>query len=209
MNWSGGRGNLYASFTDDFTDGYKINYYFNLFRRWGVKNPSINFEFHIKIFNDPPYFSRSVGNSVGKLTRSEMHLMHNPLKFMRSIGNFVGKLNPPTTYRRTHICRYGRRWLWHFKKLFLNSLWNADEFISVDIRVGEYGISSNYFLTLCEIPTDINPSVWASVNVAFQVIILWKADRRSPLVWTSVNVAFQVTISSNKYFVFQNISSII
>ena len=57
MNWTGGRWNLYGSFTDGFIDGYKINYYFNLFCRWSVKNPSVNFEFHTKIFNDPPYSS--------------------------------------------------------------------------------------------------------------------------------------------------------
>jgi hypothetical protein len=96
MNWRGGRGNLNAS----FTDGYKINYYFNLFRRWGVKNPSVNFEFRTKFFNDPPEFSWFVGN----MTRSEMHLMYNPLKFARSVRNFVGKIR-----------RYGRQWMWHFK----------------------------------------------------------------------------------------------
>jgi hypothetical protein len=100
MKWRGGRENLNASFTDGFTDGYKINYYFNLFRRWGVKNPSVNFEFHTKFFNDPPYFSWSVGKSVDNMTRSKMHLMHNPLKFVRSVGNFVGKIDPSTTYRR-------------------------------------------------------------------------------------------------------------
>jgi hypothetical protein len=93
MNWRGGRGRLKANFIDRFTDGYKINYYFNLFHRWGVKNPSVNFEFRTKIFNCPPYFSQS----VGKLTRSEMHLMHNPLIFARSVGNFVGTIdNVPT-----------------------------------------------------------------------------------------------------------------
>ena len=115
MNWSGGWGDLYGSFTDGFTDGYKINYYFNLFRRWSVKNPSVNFKFRTKIFNDPPYFSWSVGNSVGDLTRSEMHLIHNPLEFARSVGNFVGKIDPPPNCRRTYIRRYGRRWMWHFK----------------------------------------------------------------------------------------------
>jgi hypothetical protein len=111
MNWTGGRWNLYGS----FTDGYKINYYFNLFHRWSVKNPLVNFEFRTKSFNDPPYFLWSVGNSVGKMTRSEMHLMHNPLEFARSVGIFVGKLDPPTTYQQTYIRRYWRRWLWHFK----------------------------------------------------------------------------------------------
>jgi hypothetical protein len=96
MNWAGGHLNLYGS----FTDGYKINYYFNLFRRWCVKNPSVNFEFRTKIFNDPPYFSWSVGNSVGNITRSEAHLMRNPLKFALFVGNVVGKIDPPTTYRR-------------------------------------------------------------------------------------------------------------
>jgi hypothetical protein len=111
MNWTGGRWNLYGS----FTDGYKTNYYFNLLCRWSVKNPSVNFKFRTKSFNDPPYFSRSVGNSVGKMTRSEMHLMHNPLEFARSIGNFIGKLDPPTTYRRSYIRRHWCRWVWHFK----------------------------------------------------------------------------------------------
>ena len=170
MNWSGSRGNLYANFTDGFTDGYKINYYFNLFHWWGVKNPSVNFEFRTKIFNDPPYFSWSVGNSVDKMTWSEMHLMHNPLEFARSVGNIV-ELDPPTTYQRTYIRRYWCRWLWHFKKLFSNSLWNADGYKSIGMRVDDYGISSNYFQTLCEILTDICPSVLTSVNVAFQVII--------------------------------------
>jgi len=65
-----------------------------------LTNLSVNFEFRTKIFNDPPYFSRSVGKSVGNMTRSEVHLMHNPLKFARSVGNFIGKIDPPTTYRR-------------------------------------------------------------------------------------------------------------
>ena len=34
-----------------------------------------NFEFRTKIFNDPPYFSWSVGNSVSNITRSEAYLM--------------------------------------------------------------------------------------------------------------------------------------
>jgi len=89
MNWRGGRGRLKASFTDGFTDWYKINYYFNLFRRWWVKNPLVS---RTKFFNATPYFSLSVGTSVGKMTRSEMHLMHNPSIFTRSVGNCVGKI---------------------------------------------------------------------------------------------------------------------
>jgi hypothetical protein len=133
MNWRGGRGRLNANFTDEFTDVYKINYYFNLFRRWGVKNPTVNFEFRTKFFNGPPYFSQSVGN----LTWSEMHLMHNPLIFAQSVGNCFGKIDPPTTYRRLYIHRCCRRWCG--------------------------GITSNYFQTLCEMPTDLYPSVWTSV----------------------------------------------
>jgi hypothetical protein len=38
--------------------------------------------------------------------------------------------------------------------------------------VDDSGISSNYFSTLCEMPTEVCPSVWTSVIVAFQVIIL-------------------------------------
>jgi hypothetical protein len=45
MNWNGGHLNLYGSFTDGFTDGYKINYYFNLVRRWYVNNPSASLNF--------------------------------------------------------------------------------------------------------------------------------------------------------------------
>ena len=80
MNWRGGRGRLKASFTDGF-------------RRWGVKHPSVIFEFHTKFFNGAPYFSNSVGKSVGKMTRSEMHLMHNPLIFAQSVGKCVGKID--------------------------------------------------------------------------------------------------------------------
>jgi hypothetical protein len=38
--------------------------------------------------------------------------------------------------------------------------------------VGDSGISSNYFSTLCEISMEVGLSVWTSVIVAFQVIIL-------------------------------------
>jgi hypothetical protein len=43
------------------------------------------------------------------------------------------------------------------------------EFIGID--VGDGGISSNYFSTLCEMPMYVCPSVWTSVMVAFDVII--------------------------------------
>jgi hypothetical protein len=73
------------------------------------------FEFCIKNFNDLPYFSWSVGNFVGKMTWSEMHLMHNPLEFAQSVGNFVSIIDPLTTYWRNYIRRYTHRWLQHFK----------------------------------------------------------------------------------------------
>jgi len=130
MNWRGGRGRLKASFTDGFTDGYKINYYFNLFCWWCVKNPSVTFEFRTKFFNGAPYFSQS----VGKMTRSEMHLMNNPLIFARSVGNCVGKIERVPTD------------------------------LSPSVRPsGCGGITSNCFRTLCETPTDLSPSVWPSV----------------------------------------------
>jgi hypothetical protein len=47
---------------------------------------------------------------------------------------------------------------------------NGLECVSMD--VGDSGISSNYFSTLCEIPMEVGLSVWTSVIVAFQVIIL-------------------------------------
>jgi len=196
MNWRGCRGNLYYSFTDGFTVGYKINYYFNLFRRWSVNNPSMNFEFRTKIFNYPPYFSWAVGNFVGNLTRLEMHLMHNPLEFVRFVSNFVGKLDRRqftdgyisvgmdvgdcdiscyslwNADRFISIRRYGRRWLWHFKQLFC--------------------------VTLYEIPTDLYPSVWTSVIVVFQVIIsCYKIYHPWSIIISSnyfVIVAFQVLL---------------
>jgi len=59
--------------------------------------------------------------------------MHNPLEFTQSVGMASVKLT--------------RRQL-------------ADVLISVSIVVGDCGISSNYFRTLCEMPTDlVRPSV--------------------------------------------------
>jgi hypothetical protein len=40
------------------------------------------------------------------------------------------------------------------------------------MAVGDSGISSNYFSTLYEMPTEVSLSVWPSMIVAFQVIIL-------------------------------------
>jgi len=113
------------------------------------ENPSVIFEFRTNIFNYPLYFSQS----VGKLTRSEMHLMHRPLEFAQSVGDFVGNI----IHRQL-----------------------TDGLYSVGKVVGDCGISSDYFWTLCEmstdkipsvLPTDNIPSVYASVSVAFQVII--------------------------------------
>ena len=49
---------------------------------------------------------------------------------------------------------------------------HTDGLESVGMEVGDSGISSNYFSTLCEISMDVCPSVCTSVIVAFQVIIL-------------------------------------
>ena len=140
MNWRGGRCDLYGN----FTDGYKKKYYFNLVRRWRFKNPSVIFEFRTNIFNYPPYFSLSVGNSVGKLTRSEMHLMHRLLEFAQSVGDFFGNI---------------------IRHQITDGLYSIGKF------VGDCWISSDYFRTLCEMPTYLIPSAWTSVIVAFQVII--------------------------------------
>jgi NAD/NADP transhydrogenase alpha subunit len=61
-----------------------------------------------------------------------MHLMHRPLVFAQFIGDFVGNI---TRQQLTDV---------------LYSIGNA---------VGDCGISSNYFRTLCEMPTDCYPSV--------------------------------------------------
>ena len=49
---------------------------------------------------------------------------------------------------------------------------HTDGLESVGMDIGDSGISSNYLSTLCEMPTYVCPSVWTSVIVAFQVIIL-------------------------------------
>jgi hypothetical protein len=49
---------------------------------------------------------------------------------------------------------------------------HTDGLESVGMDIGDSGISSNYLSTLCEMPTYVCPSVWMSVIVAFQVIIL-------------------------------------
>jgi len=74
------------------------------------------------------------------------------------------------------------------------------------------GISSNDFRTLYDMPTDLYlyPSVGTLVIMAFQVIILCYKIYHSWSINISSNyfvivVAFQVIISSNKYFVLQNI----
>jgi len=92
------------------------------------ENPSVIFEFRTNNFNYPPYFS----SSVGKITRSEMHLMHHPLEFAHSIGDFVGNI---------------------IRRQFTDGLWSVGTFI------GDCGISSDYFRTLYEMPTDLIPSV--------------------------------------------------
>jgi len=70
--------------------------------------------------------------------------VHRPLEFAQSVGDFVGNIT--------------RRQL-------------TDGLYSVGKFVGDCGISSDYFQTLCEMPTEYDPSVWVSVIGAFQVII--------------------------------------
>jgi hypothetical protein len=49
---------------------------------------------------------------------------------------------------------------------------HTDGLESISMDVGDSGISSNYFSTLYEMPTEVCLSVRTSVIVAFQVIIL-------------------------------------
>ena len=72
-----------------------------------------------------------------------MHLMHTPLEFAQSVSNFFGNID--------------RRQL-------------TDGLIAVGMGVSDCGISSNYFRSLYEMPTDLYPSVLGSVIVAFQVV---------------------------------------
>ena len=70
--------------------------------------------------------------------------MHRPLKFAQSVGDLVDNI---------------------IHRQITDGLYSVGKF------VGDCGISSDYFRTLCEMPTDLIPSVWTSVIVVFQVII--------------------------------------
>jgi len=70
--------------------------------------------------------------------------MHRPLKFAQSVGDLVDNI---------------------IDRQITDGLYSVGKF------VGDCGISSDYFRTLCEMPTDLIPSVWTSVIVVFQVII--------------------------------------
>ena len=90
----------------------------------------------------PPYFSlsvgNSVGNSVGKLTRSDMHVMHCLLEFAQSVGDFFGNI---------------------IRRQITDGLYSIGKF------VGDCCISSDYFQTLCEMPTNLILSVCTSLSV--------------------------------------------
>jgi hypothetical protein len=83
----------------------------------------------------------------------------------------------------------------------------TDGHLSVGMDIGDCGISSNYFQTLCEMPTDIYPSVWTSVIVVFQVIIFELSMKCRRTYSVGIDVG-DCGISSN-YFMLQNISSMI
>jgi hypothetical protein len=120
-------------------------YYFNLFRRWPFKNPSVIFEFRTNIFKYHLYFSLPIGNSVSKLTQSEMHLMHRPLEFAQSVGDFVCNIDPPTNDRRTLFRRSSRRWLWHFQVIFFRTICEMPTYCFPSVIMA---FSSNYFLSV-------------------------------------------------------------
>jgi hypothetical protein len=73
-----------------------------------------------------------------------MHLMHRPLEFAQSVGDLVGNIT--------------RRQM-------------TDGLNFVGKYAGDCGISSDYFQTLCEMPTNLIPSVCTSVILVFPVII--------------------------------------
>jgi len=95
--------------------------------------------------------------------------MHCPLEFTQFVGDFVGNI-----IRRQ----------------------NTDSLYSVGKVVGDCDISSDYFRTLCEMPTDIISSVWTSVIVAFQVIIFELCEMPTDL---SPSVLTQVSVQEKLY----------
>jgi len=80
------------------------------------------------------------------------------------------------------------------------------EFVGMD--VDDSGISSNSFSTICEMPTDLIPSVWTSVIVVFSSnyfsTLCEMPTEVFPSVWTLVIVAFQVIILIAKLSITQN-----
>jgi len=81
---------------------------------------SVIFEFRTKFFNGASYFSHSVGKSVGKMTQSKMHLMHNPLIFAQSVGSCVSKIDTLPTAINSSV--WSSVIWWHYQQLFSNSL---------------------------------------------------------------------------------------
>jgi hypothetical protein len=83
------------------------------------------------------------------MTQSEKHLMHNPLEFVQSVGNFVGNLSTdlyPSVVTSVIVA-------FQVNIFELSVKWRRT--YSVGIDVGDCGISSNYFRTLCEMLTDL------------------------------------------------------
>jgi hypothetical protein len=82
--------------------------------------------------------------------------------------------------------------------VIVTRLQHNDGLESVGMDVDDSDISSNYFSPLCEMPTDLIPSVWMSVIVAFSSnyfpTLCEMSTEVFPSVWTSVIVAFQVII---------------
>jgi hypothetical protein len=86
----------------------------------------------------------SVGNSVGKLTRSEMHLMHRPLESAQSVGDLVGNI---------------------IRRQMTDGFYSVGKFVGiVAFQVIIFELSMKCRRPLCT-------SVCTSVIVVFQVII--------------------------------------
>ena len=108
------------------------------------------------------------------MTRSKMHLMHRSLEFAKSVGDVVGNSDPADNIPTEWNSSVSTSMIVAFQVIIFQlsvKYRRTRRRLSIGIDIGDGGISSNYFSTLCEMPTDVCPSVWTSVMVAFQVII--------------------------------------
>jgi len=75
--------------------------------------------------------------------------MHNPLEFAQSFDNFFGNL--PTDLYPSVVTSV----IVAFQVIIFELSVNCRRTYSVGMDVGDCGISSNYFRTVCEMPTGL------------------------------------------------------